>query len=178
MRKIVTALGISLDGVVEAPWTWPFNKDMEKVDELVWSIFAGGDAMLLGRVTYEELAAYWPTQPGERADHMNDLPKYVVSTTLKTAGWANSTLISGDVAAEITRLKQQPGANINVTGSATLVRWLLRERLLDELNLFLYPGTMGSGKRLFGAEGDPMTLSLTHSNTLGNGVVQLRYQPS
>jgi dihydrofolate reductase len=178
MRKIVSALGISLDGVVEAPWTWPFDRDRDKVDDLVWSIFAMGDAMLLGRITYEELAGFWPPQTGERADHMNNLPKYVVSTTLKTADWTNSTLISSNAAEELTKVKQQPGKNINVTGSATLVRWLLRERLLDQLNLLLYPGIVGSGKRLFEGEGDQMALNLTRSNALSNGVVHLTYEPA
>jgi dihydrofolate reductase len=109
---------------------------------------------------------------------MNNLPKYVVSTTLKTADWTNSTLMSSNVAEELTKVKQQPGKNINVTGSATLVRWLLRERLLDQLNLLLYPGIVGSGKRLFEGEGDQMALNLTRSNALSNGVVHLTYEPA
>jgi dihydrofolate reductase len=116
---------------------------------------AASDAMLLGRVTYEEFAAFWPFQVGsdedqQIADYMNNTPKYVVSTTLEEPlEWQNSTLIKENVAEEVAKLKQQPGKDISITGSGTLVRSLLEDDLLDELRLMVHPIVVGSGKRLF-----------------------------
>jgi dihydrofolate reductase len=109
---------------------------------------------------------------------MNDTPKYVVSTTLDTLGWKNSTLIKGNVAEEITRLKQQPGKNIGITGSATLVQSLVRDDLLDELGLMVHPVVVGRGKRLFEKGGSPKGLKLVDSKTFSTGVVYLTYQPA
>jgi dihydrofolate reductase len=176
VRKIVAGLFISLDGVIEDPndWTSPwFN---EEVGQAVGSMIAAQDAMLLGRVTYDELAAHWPYQTGELADTMNGTAKYVVSDTLGSADWQNSTLIRRDrAAAEIAGLKQRPGQNIGMTGSATLVAWLLREGLLDELRLLVFPVALGSGKRLFETPGDKLPLRLTDSATFQTGVVHLAY---
>ena len=137
--------------------------------------------MLLGRVTYQEFAAYWPGVSSEDepfATHMNNTPKYVVSKTLDKAEWNNSTLISGNVAEEITKLKQQPGKNIGITGSATLVQSLLQDDLLDELGLMIHPVVVGSGKRLFQEGGGPKGLKLVDSMTFSTGVVSLTYQPA
>jgi dihydrofolate reductase len=138
--------------------------------------------MLLGRVTYEEFASYWPEQTsdgeaGEIADFMNDTPKYVVSSTLKSADdWKNTTLIDGNNAvAELTALKQQPGKDISITGSGTLVRTLLRDGLLDELRLLVHPIVVGHGKRLFD-EGEQVPLKLTDSKTFSTGVLALTYE--
>ena len=106
---------------------------------------------------------------------MNNTPKYVVSSTLTSAGWQNSTLINGDVAARISELKQQPGQNIGMSGSSTLVGWLLRHGLLDRLDLLVFPVVLGSGKRLFSEPGGPVPLSLTGSESFGTGVVHLTY---
>src|SRR6266568_4553458 len=132
MRKIAAGLFTSLDGVVESPenWTGPYFN--EQVGQAVGVLMAQSDAMLLGRVTYEGFAAAFGGQSGGMADQMNNMPKFVVSRTLSSADWQNSTLISGDVADEITRLKQQPGRGIGMSGSSTLVGWLLRHGLLDE----------------------------------------------
>jgi len=176
MRKIVSGLFISLDGVIEAPndWTGPwFNPEL---GQAVGSFIAAQDAMLLGRVSYDEFAAFWPQQTGDMADSMNGTAKYVVSGTLKSAEWQNSTLIpAASAIAEIAELKQRPGKNIGMTGSATLVSSLLREGLLDELHLFVFPVVLGSGKRLFAAPGDKLPLKLINSATFDTGVLHLTY---
>jgi dihydrofolate reductase len=139
-------------------------------------MMAAQDAMLLGRVTYEMFAAHWPQQTGEMADTMNGTPKFVVSGTLESADWQNSTLIPAATAfAEIAELKQQPGKNIGMTGSGTLTASLLREGLLDELHLFVFPLVVGSGQRLFGPAGGQLPLQLLGSATFGTGVVHLTY---
>ena len=176
MRKIVSGLFISLDGVIEAPndWTGPwFNPEL---GQAVGSSIAAQDTMLLGRVSYDEFAAYWPQQTGDMADSMNGTAKYVVSGTLKSAEWQNSTLIpAASAIAEIAELKQRPGKNIGMTGSATLVSSLLREGLLDELHLFVFPVVLGSGKRLFAAPGAKLPLKLIDSATFDTGVLHLTY---
>jgi dihydrofolate reductase len=176
MRKIVSGLFISLDGVIEAPNEWTGQWFNAELGQAIGSMIAAQDAMLLGRVTYDEFAAHWPHQSGDMADNMNGSTKYVVSGTLKSADWQNSTLIPAATAvAAITELKQQPGKNIGMTGSATLVSSLLREGLVDELHLFVFPVVLGSGKRLFGTPGDQLPLELTGSATFETGVVQLTY---
>jgi dihydrofolate reductase len=175
MRKIVSSLFISLDGVVEAPETWHFPYFDEEMGNVVAPLMADAEAMLLGRVTYEGFAEYWPTSTDEFADQMNGSRKYVVSTTLTSADWQNSTLVNGDVPKELARLKEEPGGNLGITGSPTLVRSLLREGLLDELHLLVHPIVVGSGKRLFD-DGPQVPLRLTGSRTLGSGVVYVTYQ--
>ena len=176
MRKIVSGLFISLDGVIEAPndWTGPwFNPEL---GQAVGSFIAAQDAMLLGRVSYDEFAAFWAQQSGDMANTMNGTAKYVVSGTLKSAEWQNSTLIpAASAIAEIAELKQRPGKTIGMTGSATLVSSLLREGLLDELHLFVFPVVLGSGKRLFAAPGDKLPLKLINSATFDTGVMHLTY---
>ena len=182
MRKITAGLFVSLDGVTEAPEKWQLPYFNDEMGEVVGATMAAADAMLLGRVTYEEFAAFWPgVSPEDQpfAGYMNDTPKYVVSTTLEEPlGWSNSTLIGGNVAEEVSRLKQQPGRNIGITGSATLVRSLLRDGLLDELTLMVHPVVVGSGKRLFEDGGDYKALELVDSKTFGTGVVSLTYRPA
>jgi dihydrofolate reductase len=178
MRKIVAGLYVSANGVIEAPETWTGPYFSPEVGQVVGSLIAGGDTLLLGRVTYQGFAAAFGGQSGGMADTMNSFPKVVVSTTLAKAEWQNSTLISGDVAAEITKLKQQPGQNINVSGSGTLVSWLLRQGLLDQLDLLMFPVIVGHGKRLFGGEGDQVGLKLAASEALASGVVHLTYHPA
>src|ERR687898_3403534 len=153
MRKVTAGLFLSLDGVMESPEKWHFPYFNDEMGEAIGAAMAAADAMLLGRVTYQEFASYWPGVSSEDqpfADHMNNTPKFVVSTTLdEPLEWQNSTLIKGNVAEEIAKLKQQPGKNIGITGSATLVRSLLRDGLLDELRLLVHPIVVGRGKRLF-----------------------------
>ena len=176
MRKIVAGLFISLDGVVEAADQWMGPWFNAELGQTIGSLMAAQDAMLLGRVTYQDFAAHWPQQTGEMADTMNGTAKYVVSGTLPSADWQNSTLIPAASAfAEIAELKQRPGQNIGMTGSGTLVSSLLREGLLDELHLFVFPLVVGSGKRLFTGSGDKLPLKLLDSATFGSGVVHSTY---
>jgi dihydrofolate reductase len=136
--------------------------------------------MLLGRVTYQEFAGFWPQQGSEveLADFMNETPKLVVSTTLDNLDWQNSTLIKGDVAAELTKRKQEPGKDISVVGSPTLIRSLLRDGLLDELRLLLHPIVVGRGKRLFEDGGEQTPLKLADSKAFSTGVLFLTYEPA
>ena len=177
MRKIVAGLMVSVDGVVESPekWTGPYFSP--EIGQYVGSSFAGSDTLLLGRVTYQTFAASFSgdTSGDPMAATMNAVPKVVVSTTLASPEWQNSTLISDNVAEKIAELKQRPGKNIGMSGSATLVTWLLRQGLLDELHLLVFPVVLGSGKRLFGDGGGKLPLTLTGSATFETGVVHLTY---
>src|SRR5215213_9654768 len=181
MRKVVASELMSLDGVVESPDKWHFPYFNDEMAEAIGAAMAASDAMLMGRVTYEEFAAFWPSQdPDENpvAARMNGVRKYVVSTTLEEPlEWQNSTLIGDNVAEEISKLKEQPGKDISISGSATLVQSLLRDGLIDELRLMVHPIVVGSGKRLFADEGDRKPLELVDSKTFSTGVVYLTYQP-
>ena len=180
VRKIVAGLFISLDGVIEAPQTWHFPYYNDELGAAVTAQIDAADTMLLGRHTYEEFAAFWPNQSDNVpfAARMNNTPKFVVSTTLDSAAWQNSTLIRDNVADALTRLKQQPGKQIGITGSPTLVRSLLRDGLLDELWLTVHPIVVGSGKRLFPDGCDRTPLKLARSQTFSTGVLSLLYQPA
>jgi dihydrofolate reductase len=182
VRKVIASEFVSLDGVMESPEEWHFPYFNDEMMEAIGSAMAEADAMLMGRVLYEEWAAFWPNQdPDENpvAAQMNGVRKYVVSTTLEgPLEWQNSTLIGENVAEEITRLKQQPGKDISISGSGTLVRSLLREDLLDELRLMVHPIVVGSGKRLFEDGGDRKPLELVDSQTFGTGVLYLTYRPA
>jgi dihydrofolate reductase len=182
MRKVVAAEFVSLDGVMESPDKWHFPYFNEEMGQAVGEGFAASDAMLMGRVNYEEWAAYWPQQDPEEnpvAAQMNDVRKYVVSTTLEEPlEWSNSTLIKENVAEEISALKNQPGKDIVISGSGTLVRSLLRYGLLDELKLMIHPILVGSGKRLFEDETETKPLELVDSQTFSTGVLYLTYRPA
>jgi dihydrofolate reductase len=185
MGRIVVTEFASLDGVMEDPggsedfrhggWTFEYwrgdDGDKFKVDETMNSA-----ALLLGRVTYEGFADAWPSREGEFADKFNQMPKYVVSTTLEDPEGTNSTVISGDVGQEVARLRDEIDGDIVVHGSATLVQTLLDNDLVDELRLMVFPVVLGSGKRLFGATDDKKPLRLTDSMTVGDGVAILVYQ--
>jgi dihydrofolate reductase len=176
MRKIVAGLFVSANGVVEAPDTWTGPYFTPEIGQLIESMMDDGDTLLLGRVTYQGFADAFGGQAGGMADRMNSFPKVVVSTTLDRAKWQNSTLISGNVGEEISQLKQRPGRSINMSGSGTLVSWLLREGLLDQLDLLQFPVVVGRGKRLFEGEGGQAGLTLAGSQTFSSGVVHLSYQ--
>ena len=179
MRKIVAGLFISLDGVIEAPHEWHFPYFNDEMGEAVGAQMAASDSMLLGRVTYQEFASFWPDQTEEEyegASYMNGTPKFVVSTTLDSVDeWQNSTLVKGDFVEEITKLKEQDGKNIGVTGSATLVRSLLQHGLLDELHLLVHPIVIGHGKQLFPRRHRSDPLTLLNSRVFDNGVLSLVY---
>jgi dihydrofolate reductase len=179
MRKVIVTEFMTLDGVIAEPHTWSFpfwNDDIRKFkkDELFAS-----DALLLGRVTYEGFAAAWPSRTDEEgfADRINSLPKYVVSTTLEKAEWNNSTIIKENIAEEVSRLKQQPGQDILVYGSPTLVQSLLQHDLIDQYQLMIFPIIVGSGKRLFSDESEKKVLRLAETKAFSSGVVVLSYEP-
>src|SRR5258708_37914194 len=151
MGSINAGLFIALDGVVEARQTWHFEYFNDEMGAAVVGMMTGSDAMLLGRQTYDEFASYWPgADPADPTTaQMNGTPKYVVSTTLEKADWQNSTVVSGDVKAELLKLKQDK--QLGLTRSPTLVRWLLQQGLIGELHLLVHPVAVGAGKRLFEA---------------------------
>jgi dihydrofolate reductase len=177
MRKVVAGLFITLDGVVESPGTWQEHFD-EDMGQVLAEQLASQDAVLLGRVTYQEWASYWPTATDEPfASFINSTPKYVFSTTLESVeAWQNSRLLKGDVAQEVTQLKQRPGKNIGTAGSPTLVHSLLEQGLLDELILLVHPVVAGSGKRLFQDGESLKRLDLLSSKPTRTGTVILTYQ--
>ncbi|MBB5872968.1 dihydrofolate reductase [Allocatelliglobosispora scoriae] len=176
MRKLVVAEFISLDGVVEAPDQWHFPYLSEEMFSVMWAQNAQTDTMLLGRVTYESFAGAFANAPADDpvAANLNRPEKLVVSSTLTELTWKNSTLLSGDVVEQVTKLKEQPGRDILTTGSITLVRELLRAGLVDELSLLVHPIVVGSGTRLF-EDGVRIPLALSHSAVLAAGVTHQVY---
>jgi dihydrofolate reductase len=176
MRKIVAGLHMSLDGVIESPEKWSFDYYCDEIGQSIKSRRDATDTLLFGRTMYQEFAAIWPGQSGEVADFMNNTPKLVASSTLTSVDWAGSTLIDGDVVTALTALKQQPGRNITITGSATLVRSLAGADMLDELHLMVCPIVLGGGKRLFDESSGRVPLELADSESFPTGVVHLTYR--
>jgi dihydrofolate reductase len=176
---------VSLDGVVEGPgggesfkhvgWSFEISRGDEgdnfKLDETLSS-----DALLLGRVTYEGFAAAWPSRDGEFADKLNSMPKYVVSSTLKDPEWNNSTVLEGDVATAVAKLKQEQDGEIVVHGSPQLVQTLVEHDLVDEYRLTVFPVVLGTGKRLFGDGTVPGSLALVSAQSTDAGVVACMYR--
>lgn len=178
MRKVVVSMNVALDGVIEAPERWSFPYWSEELSESAHEELIGSDALLLGRLNYEAFAAFWPTATNEPkiAERMNGLSKYVASTTLEEPlEWSNSTLVRGDVAEEVTKLKQDPGKDILVF-SADLARTLTERDLVDEYRIRVAPVVAGSGKRLFGDGGETKVMRLMETKTFGTGVVGLTYR--
>ena len=155
-------------------WTFEISRGEEgdrfKLDEAL-----SADALLLGRVTFEGFAEAWPSREGEFADKFNTMPKYVVSSTMEEPGWSNSTVLKGDLAEEVAKLRQAHDGDIVVHGSARLAQALLERDLVDELRLMVFPVVLGTGKRLFGETSDKKRLQLVDSKTVGDGVVILTY---
>ncbi len=184
MGRIVVTEFISLDGVVEDPggsedfkhggWSFEYSRgdegDRFKLDETMAS-----DALLLGRKTYEGFADAWPQRDGEFADKFNNMPKYVVSSTLTEPEWTNSTVLDGDVADAVARLKEDHDGDIVVHGSVQLAQELLENDLVDELRLMVFPVVLGSGKQLWGETSDKKGLKLVDSKVVGDGVAILVY---
>jgi dihydrofolate reductase len=185
--RIVVTEFMSLDGVIEDPggaedfrhggWSFEISRgdegDKFKLDETLAS-----EALLLGRVTYEGFAAAWPTRDGEFADKFNAMPKYVVSSTLSEPEWNNTTVLKGDVAKEVAKLKQEHDGDIVVHGSPQLVQTLIANDLVDEFHLMVFPVVLGSGKRLFGETSDKKPLRLVDSRVVGDGVTIVVYAPA
>ena len=187
MGRIVVTEFISLDGVVEAPggddgfvrgaWTFEFERGDDgnqfKADET-----ANSAGMLLGRKTYEGFAQAWPEREGEFADMFNNMPKYVVSSTLTDPEWTNSTVISGDLATEVARVRDETDGDLVVHGSIQLVQGLLEAGLVDELRLMMFPVVLGTGRKLFADADASKTFKLTDSKTVGEGVPILILEPA
>ena len=187
MGKIVVTEFVSLDGVMEDPggsesfrhggWSFQFDRGDEgnrfKLDETLAT-----SALLLGRVTYEGFADAWPSREGEFADKFNNMPKYVVSSTMDEADWNNSTVLKGDVVDEVSKLRDAVDGDIVVHGSAQLAQTLLEHGLVDELRLMVFPVVLGSGKRLFGETSDKKGMRLADSKVVGDGVAILVYRPA
>src|SRR3982751_5484289 len=184
MGKIVITEFISVDGVIEDPggsedfkyggWAFEFSRgdegDKFKLDETLRS-----DALLPGRATYEGFADAWPQREGEFADKFNNMPKYVVSSTLSDPAWTNSTVVEGDLEQAVAKLRDEHDGDIVVHGSARLAQALIDKDLVDELRLMVYPVVLGAGKRLFGETSDKKTLKLVESQPVGDGVMILVY---
>jgi dihydrofolate reductase len=181
MRKVVAWELVSLDGVMESPEKWSIFINNDEMADANAAGMADSDAMLFGRVTYQEFASYWPYQNSADqpfTDYLNNTPKYVVSATLQEPlEWQNSTLIKDNVAREIAELKRQPGKDVVILGSGALVRSLLADDLLDELRLMIHPLVLGRGKRLFEEGGDRKALELENSKTFSTGILYLTYRP-
>ena len=177
MGSIKCSLFISLDGVIEAPETWHFPYFNDEMGAVVGAMMGEADATLLGRQTYDEFAAHWPNADPDDpfTQQMNSARKYVVSTTLTAPEWENSTVVSGDVAAELAELKKT--TNLGTTGSATLVQWLVEQGLADELHLLVHPIVVGHGKKLF-ADGGTVPLELKSATTFSTGVIHVVYVPA
>ncbi|GLX95321.1 dihydrofolate reductase [Herbidospora sp. NEAU-GS84] len=177
MRKIISGLFISLDGVVEAPDQWHFPYFNDEMGEAVESTVANADTVLFGRRTFTDFQSYWPEQGPEVpfSSFINNVRKYVVSTTLTETTWADSSIISGDVAAQIRELKASEGKDISITGSGTLVMWLLRQGLLDELRLLVHPIIVGEGKKRLFDDGERLGLELVDLKVFKNGVTHQIY---
>jgi dihydrofolate reductase len=193
--KLTTTMFVSVDGVMQGPggpeedrsggferggWLVPYFDD--ETGQFMDQVFRRVDAFLLGRRTYDIFAGSWGkmADPGDDpvAVGLNTLPKYVASTTLKDPEWANTTVLSGDVASAVRELKEQPGRELQVHGSGTLVRWLLDNDLVDELNLVIFPVVVGDGTRLFPDKGLDTALELVESRTTPSGVTIQVYRPA
>jgi dihydrofolate reductase len=187
MGKIVVTEFVSLDGVMEDPggsesfkhggWTFEISRgeegDKYKLDEAL-----SADALLLGRVTFEGFAEAWPSRDGEFADKFNTMPKYVVSSTMEEPEWSNSTVLKGDLAEEVAKLKHAHDGDVVVHGSAQLAQALLEQDLVDELRLMVFPVVLGTGKRFFGETSDKKRLRLVDTKMVGDGVAILTYEPA
>jgi dihydrofolate reductase len=187
MGKLVVTTNVSLDGVVQDPdgqegfrlggWFGQFGgKDLDGWTKVETEEALQAEAMLLGRKSDEWFATRWQDRTGEWADRLNSLPKYVVSSTLSEPRWTNSTLLHGDVAKEVTQLKQEIGGDILIYASYQLVQTLIEHGLVDEFRLVIFPVVLGAGKRLFGESSDKTPLRLVRTQTIGEGLPLLTYE--
>jgi dihydrofolate reductase len=187
MGKIIISENVSLDGVIQDPagdegfqrggWVGRVgDRGREEAAQVLLEEALGTEAMLLGRRSYEFLAARWPSRKGTLADRLNSKPKYVVSSTLQDPIWNNTTVLKGNVVNEVSKLKQQLAGDIVVPASFQLVRTLIEHDLADELRLMLYPVVLGAGERLFGETSDKKPLRLIGTRTVGNDLAYLTYQ--
>ena len=189
MGKIVISTNVSLDGVVQDPdgkegfrlggWFAQFGgKDLDEWGRISYAEALRTEALLLGRRSDEWFAARWASRPGEWADRLNSLPKYVVSSTLEDPKWTNATVLKGEVADEVSRLKREIDGDIVVYASYQLGRTLIEHDLVDELRLFVFPVVLGGGERLFGETSGSKRMRLIHARTVGDSLAFLTYQPA
>jgi len=186
MGKIVVTEFVSLDGVMEDPGGaeeyehggWTFEIDRGEGDQFKMDETTASDALLLGRVTYEGFAAAWPSREGGFADKFNSMPKFVVSSTLENPEWNNTTVLRGDLAEEVGKLRERFDGDVVVHGSRQLAQSLLEQDLVDELRLMVFPVVLGTGKRLFSESAGKKPLRLVESRTVGDGVAILVYRRS
>ena len=187
MGKIVISTNVSLDGVVQDPdggegfrlggwFVQDGGKDLEEWGKVEYDEALRTEALLLGRRSDEWFGSRWASRPGEWADRLNSLPKYVVSATLEDPKWTNVTVLKGDVVEEVTRLKQELDGDIVVYASYQLGRELIEHDLVDELRLFVFPVVLGAGERLFGETSDKKPVRLVGSRTVGNSLAFLTYE--
>ena len=176
MGRIVSNFFMSLDGVVEAPDQWHMPYFNDEMGDAIGKGMATNKAFLMGRVLYDERAGFWPNSDDDFATFFNNHPKYVVSNSLDRADWNNTTIVSGDVAQQLRDLRDATDGDLSISGSATLVRSLLAEGLIDELRLLMHPIVVGHGQRLF-EDGAPQPLELVASETFSTGVLNLTYAP-
>ena len=187
MGKIVISANVSLDGVIEDPagdegfarggWVGRIAA-LPELAKVTLDEALGTEALLLGRRSYEWFAARWPSRSGELADRLNSLPKYVVSSTLEDPDWNNSTALKGDVVDEVSKLKEELNGEINVPASFQLARTLTEHDLVDELRLKIFPVVLGAGERLFGETSDKKPMRLVDTQTVGDGIAFLTYEPA
>jgi dihydrofolate reductase len=188
MGKIIISENVSLDGVIQDPagdegfqrggWVGRVgDRGREEAAQVLLEEALGTEAMLLGRRSYEFLAARWLSRTGALADRLNSKPKYVVSSTLQDPAWNNTTVLKGNVVNEVSKLKQQLAGDIVVPASFQLVRTLIEHDLIDELRLMIYPVVLGAGERLFGETSDKKPLRLISTRTVGNDLAYLTYRP-
>ena len=177
MGTIQATFFISLDGVVEAPETWHMSYFNDEMGEIIGAGLEVNKAFLMGRKNYDGGAEYWPNDTSEFADYFNNIPKFVISSSLQDPTWNNTSVVAGDVES-VQRMKDSVDGQLFMTGSAITVRWLLENGLLDELMLLLHPVVVGKGQKLFEGELETHGLELAESKTLSTGVIYLRYKPA
>lgn len=180
MRKIIVEVEVSLDGVMDGQseefWKQIFQFHSADVSAYLDELLFMPDALLMGKVTYEAFAQIWPTRDGKAADRINGMPKYVASRTLKEPLQWNATLLKGDAAGEIRKLKQSPGGNLLQYGVGELTHTMLGQGLVDELRIVMFPFTFGQGARIFDRMG-VNTMKLLETRTFASGALALHYQP-
>ena len=176
MRKIIESTLVSLDGVIGDPHLWATDYFDSEAENYALELLSTSDAMLMGRQTYEFFAAAFPHRTGEYGERVNGIRKYVFSNTLKKADWSNSSIVKGDVATEVAKLKSQAGKDLVIYGHGVFAQTLLSHHLLDELKLWIHPCLVGHGKLLFG-EGARANLKLITQKTLATGVIVVTYRP-
>jgi dihydrofolate reductase len=185
MGKIVVSENVTLDGVIQDPsgdegfrhggWVGKVT-DYEEAGKVLLDETLGAEAELYGRRTYEFLASRWPSRSGELADRLNDMPKYVVSSSLEDPDWNNTTVLKGDVLNEVSRLKHEIDGEILVPASIQLVRTLIEHDLVDELRLKIFPVALGAGERLFGETSEKKPMRLVDNQVLDDGLAYLSYE--